>query len=97
MRFERYHLEQIVVSNRYHSWRGMFRRQEDHFSQNSRPWETVTATGRTKESSLTAMSRSVDGLPSFPRNERHESQGSDGVGLRGMKDDVCQCAAQRDQ
>jgi hypothetical protein len=35
MRFERYHLEQIVVPHRHHSWRGMCRRQENHFSQNS--------------------------------------------------------------
>src|SRR5260370_979365 len=36
--FEWYHREQIVVPHRHHSRRGIFRRQGNHFSQNSMPF-----------------------------------------------------------
>jgi hypothetical protein len=47
--------------------------------------------------SVTAVSRSVDGFPSFPGDERHEGQGRDLVCPRRVKDQVCQQSCQSDQ
>jgi len=47
--------------------------------------------------SVTAVSRSVDGFPSFPGDERHKGQGRDRVCPRRVKDQVCQQSCQSDQ